>query len=67
MSEARFACGAGAWNESHSLRITPHHLAVDPAGPDFEVDHGLRHQRIALRPVVAPRVIAGCRPGHDAP
>ena len=47
---------------SHSLRITAHHLAVDQAGPDFEVVHGLHHQRIALRPVVAP---PGDKPDAD--
>jgi hypothetical protein len=41
-----------SWNDS--LRITAHHLAVDQAGPDFEVVNGLDHERVALRPVVAP-------------
>ena len=39
---------------SHALLVTAHHLAVDQAGPHLEVVHGLDHQRIALRPIVAP-------------
>jgi putative transposase len=42
---------------SHSLRITAHH-----ARPHLEEVHGLGHQRIALRPVVAP---AGDKPDAD--
>ena len=33
--------------------IAASHLAVDQAGPHLEVVHGLNHERIALRPVVA--------------
>jgi len=50
--------------------ITAHHLSVDQAEPHLEVIHGLRHQRLARRPVVAPagdqpdahRVSAGHQP-----
>jgi hypothetical protein len=35
-------------------RSPTHYLAIDQTQPHLEVVHGLRHQRIALRPVVAP-------------
>ena len=35
-------------------RSSTHYLAIDQTQPHLEVVHGLRHQRIALRPVVAP-------------
>jgi len=47
---------------SHSLRVTTHHLAVDQAGPHLEVVHGFDHERVALRPVIAP---AGNQPDAD--
>ena len=36
-----------------ALIITAHHLAVDQAGPDLEVVHGLDHEGISRRPVMA--------------
>jgi hypothetical protein len=42
--------------------VTTRHLAIDQTRPYLEVVHGLRHQRIALRPVVAP---AGDQPDAD--
>ena len=33
--------------------VTAHHLAVDQARPHLEVVHGLDHERVALRPVMA--------------
>ena len=39
---------------SHSLLITTNDLAIDQAGPHLEVIHGLDHERVAGRPVVAP-------------
>ena len=54
---------------SHALLVAAHHLAVDQAGPHLEVVHGLDHQRIALRPVVAPAGdqpdADGVAPGHE--
>jgi hypothetical protein len=53
----------------HALLITTHHLAVDQAGPDLEVIHGLGHQRVAVRPVVTPPGnqpdAYGIAPGHE--
>jgi len=57
-------------NLSSACRIFVLHLAVDQAGPHLEVVHGLDHQRVALRPVVAPagnqanahRIAAGHKP-----
>ena len=49
--------------------VAAHHLAVDQAGPHLEVVHGLDHQRVALRPVVAPAGdqpdAHGVAPGHQ--
>jgi hypothetical protein len=39
---------------SHALLVTAHDLAVDQAGPRLEMVHRFDHQRIALRPIVAP-------------
>ena len=44
------------------LLVTTRHLTIDQTRPYLEVVHGLRHQRIALRPVVAP---AGDEPDAD--
>jgi hypothetical protein len=56
--------------DSQSSLVAAHHLAVDQAGANLEVVHGLDHQRVALRPVVAPagnqanahRIAAGHKP-----
>ena len=39
--------------------VTAHHLAVDQTRQHLEVVHGLDHERIALRPVLA---VAGNQP-----
>ena len=54
MPAARSGGGGGAGRKSHSPLVAAHHLAVDQAGPDLEVVHGLDHERVAVRPVVAP-------------
>ena len=57
-SNRRNACGSFRrcrrnWKVARP-RSPTHYLAIDQTQPHLEVVHGLRHQRIALRPVVAP-------------
>ena len=57
-SNRRNACGSFRrcrrnWKVARP-RSSTHYLAIDQTQPHLEVVHGLRHQRIALRPVVAP-------------
>jgi hypothetical protein len=47
--------------------VAAHNLAVDEARPHIEVIHGLDHKRVALRPVVAPRVISRMPTGSRRP
>src|SRR4051794_34945391 len=42
-----------SWNEVTPI-ASQHTLAVDQAGPHLEIVHGHDHERVALRPVIAP-------------